>query len=112
MVMSVYFDDAPSEMAQFVRKRFEFQHVRNTAKTLNAVRVNDCCQIAHLVMTGEENGLPIRSFIEFAIGEQRDRALFAMYSLIRECHAGSYGQAVSKRSSRPFDTGHMMTHMP
>ena len=74
MVMTIEFMHGPVEGFPLGGEGLEVEHLLHGAKALDFVVINDRNEVIELMVTGEEDRFPIRSFVEFAITEHDEGA--------------------------------------
>src|SRR3989344_6647335 len=104
-IVAVRLDDMPAEGAELVRERLQGEHLLGAASLLLAVAVDECGEIAELVVRSRHKRLPARALLELSVAEGHENPSFPMVQPIgeREPHRGR--EALSKTASRKFRQG-------
>src|ERR1700733_3100120 len=109
MVMTVDFYDLPAEGAPFVGERLERGRIFSTSALLQAVAVDDQCEIGELAVAGSHRGLPIAAFLQLAVAGDDEDAKGCVIDLAGDRNADSDRHSVAKRAGVGFDAGRMIS---
>ena len=71
----------PAEAPPLVGERFEGQGLGDRGQALNFVVVDDGDQVVEPVVGGEEDRLPVRALVAFAVAQQDEHAVLRGFSL-------------------------------
>ncbi len=102
-VVPVRFAHRPAERPPLVRERLQVQNVLHVSEALYFIVIDDHDKIVKPVLGREQNGLPVRAFVAFAVAQDGENAVRKSVPLGSQRHPAGDRQSVAQRAGRKLD---------